>query len=363
MHRYKKYLSAVVILALGLLAGQAISSTIKLNPIKPTGSNQPLTDEQQGILAVRTAKASVVSILGLSKTQTSASLATGTPVVVAAPPDEVSGTGFIIEADGLIVTNNHVVDDPGFDYFVDMPDGTEYPASVLGADKIDDVALLKIDAGNLTPAKLGDSDSLETGQTVFAIGNSLGRYQNTVTRGVVSGLSRAIDEPSSQALPTTHSWIQTDAAINLGNSGGPLIDLAGEVVGMDTLIDSGGDSLGFALPINLVKDAVTQLKTFGTVSRPYLGVQFKTIDPRLQQSLNLPVKNGAYIVLVIQDGPAHAAGIWDRDIVTAINNFNLDQVNPLDAVIQKYKAGDQVTLKILRNGKEMDFPLVLGQLK
>jgi S1-C subfamily serine protease len=285
------------------------------------------------------------------------------PTIVATPANQVSGTGFIIEQDGLIVTNNHVVSDADMDYFVVMSDGTEYPATVLGADKFDDIALLKITATNLIPAKLGDSDALETGQTVFAIGNSLGRYQSTVTKGVVSGLSRAVSPNEYQSQPTFHNWIQTDAAINLGNSGGPLINLAGEVVGMDTLVDTSGASLGFALPVNTLKDAVSQLKVFGKVSRPFLGVKFLNLDARAQKEKNLPVKEGALIVEVPPDGPAKTGGLFAGDIITGVDSHNLNKQNPLDAVIQAYQAGNQVTIKILRGGKKVDLPVVLGELK
>lgn len=360
MQQSKKYLSAIVVLALVFISGQAISSTIKLNPIKPV-ANQPLTDEQQAILAVRTVKASVVNIVG-KYNQAGAAANPGSGFNINAVPNiEVSGTGFIIQSDGLIVTNNHVIDDTSLAFTVILPDGTEYPAKIFGQDKFDDIALLKIDAKGLTAVKLGDSGALETGQTVFAIGNSLGRYQSTVTRGVVSGLSRALSENDS--LPTFHDWIQTDAAINLGNSGGPLINLAGEVIGMNTLVDTSGDSLGFALPVNTIKDAVSQLKTFGHVSRPYLGVQFAAIDAALQLSQNLPVKNGALVVSVVDGGPAKASGVMAGDIITGLDNNTVDQQHTLDTIIQKYQAGNQITLKILRNGKELDLPVVVGQLK
>ena len=352
-----KIIIAVLSVSLLLVAGPSIADKVKLNPIKPT-SKVALTDEQQGILAVRSVKASVVNIIGTAKPVTVSSTS---PLIVTQDTGTVSGTGFVLEAGGLIVTNNHVVEDDSLNYTVVFVDGTEYPATILGKDKFDDVALIKIDAQNLVPVTLGNSDALETGQTVFAIGNSLGRYQNTVTKGVVSGLGRAVDESDLNIATISHNWIQTDAAINLGNSGGPLINLAGEVVGMDTLIDTAGSSLGFAIPINMVKDSVDQLKTFGKVSRPFLGVQFLTIDAKLQLSKNLSVKDGALIGVVSDNSPASRAGLAVGDIVTAVNNVVLNQQNPLDAVIQKYQAGNQVILKVLRNGQTLELPIIVGE--
>lgn len=357
---YKKIIACLAIGSFLFVSGIALSQNIKLNPIKPgTSAAQPLTDEQQGILAVRTIKASVVNILGAPKPQP----ASNNSFLVVTPVGSVAGTGFIIDSAGLIVTNNHVVDYTNYDFTVILADGTQYPATVMGKDKFDDIALLKISAQNLPAAKLGDSDSLETGQSVFAIGNSLGKYQNTVTKGVISGLGRSVDETNNDSLPTMHNWIQTDAAINLGNSGGPLINLAGEVVGMDTLIDSSGSSLGFAVPVNTVKDSANQLKTFGQVSRPFMGIQFVTLDAQVQADKHLNVSNGALIVNVSSGGPAQTAGLQAGDIVIGLDNFTLSQQNELDVLIQKYQAGNQVLLKVLRGGQEMDLPVILGSIK
>lgn len=353
----------IIILGLTFFAGQAISATIKLNPIKPSSNSKILTDEQQAILAVRTVKASVVNILGVPRAVIANGQQNSNSLTISAPSAPVSGTGFIIESDGLIVTNNHVVESENLDYTVIFQDGTEFPAKVVGRDKFDDLAMLKIEAKNLPTVKLGDSDALETGQSVFLIGNSLGRYQNTVTRGVISGLSRLVDASNVSTLPNSHNWIQTDAAINLGNSGGPLINLSGEVVGMGTLYDSAGESLSFALPVNIIKDAVNQLKTFGKVSRPFLGIRFSTIDSRLLLVRDLPVKNGALIIEVVDNSPADLSGLNENDIVVGVNNFVIDNKNPLDALIQKFQAGNQINLKILRGKAEIVIPVVLGELK
>ena len=362
----KTILAAVVVLSIIFFSNQAISQSIKLNPIKPgTKAAVQLTDEQQSILAVRTAKASVVNIVGKSKpaSQQSTGGASGSVVIIPVLPQEtVSGTGVVIESTGLIATNNHVISDENLDYTVILADGTKYPAKVLGTDKYDDIAFLKIENVNLPAAKLGDSDGLETGQTVFAIGNSLGIYQNTVTKGVVSGLGRVLQEESGTA-PRLHNLIQTDAAINLGNSGGPLINLAGEVVGINTLIDTAGSNLGFSIPINVVKDSLSQLKTFGKITRPYLGIQFLTIDSEVQAAKNLPVDSGALVASVADQGPAFKAGIKQNDIIIAVNGTALGKILEIDSVLQKYQAGNQIMLKVLRGQETLELPVIFGAFK
>lgn len=354
---YRPYIITVIVTIALMSATGALSQSIKFNSIKPA-ANQPLTDEQQGILAVRTAKASVVNIIGVQN-QAASTPGLAPSITVNPIPDEVLGTGFVLEPDGLIISNNHVVEDPNMNYTVVLSDGTEYPAKILFLDKFDDIALLQINAANLTPANLGDSDSLETGQSVFAIGNSLGKYQYAVTRGVISGLGRAVDV--SEDISRLHNLIQTDAAINPGNSGGPLINLAGQVVGMNTLIDTQGSNLGFAIPVNTIKDAVMQLKTFGKVSRPFLGVMFVNIGPSVQIIQRLSVKNGALITKVLPNTPAYSAGLLAGDIITGVNSIILNQNKSLDDAIGKLQAGSQVTLKVLRDGTNLDVPVVLGQ--
>ncbi len=355
------FIFGIFIIFFFLMGTSVLALKINLNPIKPAkNQTSSFSDEQQAILAVRKAKASVVNIVGLSKPQAAL---TSPGISAVAIPQELSGTGVVLEADGLIVTNNHVVSDPNFDYTVFLADGSNYPAKVLGMDKFDDVAFLKIDAAGLVPAVLGDSDALETGQTVFAIGNSLGRYQNSVSRGVVSGLGRMMKE-ILEAGPRMHNLIQTDAAISKGNSGGPLVNMAGEVVGINTLIDTAGVSLNFAIPVNVVKDSLSQLKMFGKISRPFLGVQFATIDAVLRATTSLPVKEGAFISGIALDSPAATVGLKAGDIIVSVNGQKLDYNHELDSEIQKYQAGNQVMLKVLRGESEiLELPVILGEFK
>ena len=361
MNNQKKVLLAAAVLGALFFVGRAYSQSVKTNAIKPSG-NQALSDEQQGILAVRTAKASVVDIIGVGGDVASTSSPSDTISPVS--NNVIYGTGFVIEQDGLIVSNNHVVDDPTLKYWVILADGSEYPAKVLDLDKYDDVALLQISAQNLTPAKLGDSSALETGQTVFAIGNSLGEYQYTVSRGVVSATNRSVDAGDTSGNPTgrLHSLIQTDAAINPGNSGGPLVNLNGEVVGMNTLIDTGGAGLGFAVAINTIKDAASQIKAFGKVSRPFIGIQFINIDPAVQIVKSLTVNSGAYVTDIIAGSPADRAGIRDGDIIASVNQTSVTPNSAIDSLVDNYQAGNQITLGVLRGGQKFDLSLILGQL-
>jgi len=307
--------------------------------------------EQQGVAAVRSVKPAVVNITGNSGAE-DGSVTT------------ISGSGFVIDPNGYIVSNNHVVQDPGVKYSVMFADGSQYDARIVGQDKYNDIALLKIDATGLPVARLGDSSALESGQTVFVIGNSLGKYPDTVTRGVISGLDRSVEvgtDSEGPTMPRLQDLIQTDAPINTGNSGGPVIDLNGEVVGMSTLIDTGGEGLGFAVSSNTIKNSIDQLRQTGSVAKPYLGIKFATINKAVQELRNLPVSEGAYIDSVEQGSPAEQAGLKKGDIVTAIDGEKLTPVNELDQVVNNFAPDAQITLTVLRDGKEQSVPVTLGK--
>ena len=271
------------------------------------------------------------------------------------------GSGFIIAKDGLIVTNKHVVSDVAASYTVLTNDGKKYDAEILARHPSLDIAVLKIKplTDSLSVLILGDSGGIKLGQTAIAIGNALGEFRNTVSVGTISGLARTVTAQGGDTVETIEGVIQTDAAINQGNSGGPLLNLKGEVIGINTAMVVGAQNIGFALPINHVKKAIESVKNTGRISVPYLGVRYLKITPDLAQKEKLPVENGVLIrgsedgPAITSDSPAKKAGLQAEDVITELNGEKLNQDNSLAYLIQKYSIGDKVTLKILRNGQEM----------
>jgi len=279
------------------------------------------------------------------------------------------GSGFIVSEDGLILTNKHVVLDPEADYTVLTIDGKKFPAKVLAKDPAQDLAILKIEDKNKFPVlKLGDSDKLQIGQTVITIGNVLGEFRNSVSVGVISGLGRTITAEGGGLVETLEDVIQTDAAINKGNSGGPLLNLKGEVVGINTAMVLEAQSIGFAIPINKAKKDIEQVKTLGKIVYPFLGIRYVLITEKIQKENNLPVNYGAWIIKGEEGEPAifpgsvaQTAGLKEKDILLEFNNEKITPENSLAKVIMKYNPGDKVTLKILRDTQEKIFQVTLGE--
>jgi serine protease Do len=278
------------------------------------------------------------------------------------------GTGFIVSSDGLIATNKHVVLDEEANYSVFTKDGEKYEAEVLARDPLQDIAVLKIKANGLKPAKLGDSDSIKLGQTAIAIGNTLGEFRNTVSVGVISGLYRSITASGAGGfVERIENVIQTDAAINRGNSGGPLLNLRGEVIGMNTAVAENAQSVGFALPINLVKKDVESVKETGVIKTPFLGVRYRIITPEFSEEQNLPVDHGALIrggddgPAIVPDSPAQKAGLKAEDIILELNGEEITINKTLGYLIQKYRIGDDISLKVLRNGEEIILQTTLAE--
>jgi len=271
------------------------------------------------------------------------------------------GTGFIISDDGLILTNKHVVADEDAEYTVVLNDGTQYEAEVVGQDPFLDLAVVKIEASDLPILELGDSDNIQIGQTVIAIGNALSEYRNTVTKGVISGINRRIVAGDrSGGSEVIEEAIQTDAAINPGNSGGPLLNLAGQVVGVNTAVSQRGQSVGFAIPINSAKRIVESIKEHGRIVRPWLGVRYMIINDAIAKENNLSVNYGALIVrgrnpgdiAVIPASPADKAGLLENDIILEIEGERVDEEHPLAVLIAQYNPGDNIKLKVLSKGEE-----------
>ncbi len=273
-----------------------------------------------------------------------------------------SGSGVFISSEGYILTNNHVIEGAS-QYQVVYADGTQHDASLVGTDQYSDLAVLKVSDHVPAVAKLGNSDALNPGETVIAIGSPLGDFKNTVTVGVVSATGRSIDTGNGY---TIDGLIQTDAAINQGNSGGPLVNLAGEVIAINTLIirNSGSgtvaEGLGFAIPINTARAVSEQLIQVGHVSRPYLGITYQPITPRVAAIYRLPVQYGVYITDVVSNSPASKAGLQVGDIITSIDSTALDETHAYINTLFQYSAGDTVTLTINRNGNQVQVPVTLG---
>lgn len=280
------------------------------------------------------------------------------------------GTGFIISADGLIVTNKHVVVDSKAEYSVITNDNKRYDAKVLGQDPFLDVAVLKIEAKDLPVVQFGDSDKLQIGQTVIAIGNTLSQYRNTVTKGVVSGIGRQVTASGGAGfVETIEGAIQTDAAINPGNSGGPLVNLAGQVVGINTAVSREGQLIGFALPINSVKQVIESVKKYGKIVRPWLGVRYILITPELAKKNQLSVDYGALIVrgeqrdelAIVPGSPADKAGLEENDIILEAKGEKVNSDNPLAKIISKHEPGDILNLKVISKGETKNIPVTLAE--
>jgi S1-C subfamily serine protease len=278
-----------------------------------------------------------------------------------------AGTGFLVSSDGMIVTNKHVVDAENVDITVVFNDGSEHKATVLGIDPFNDLAVIKIEGKGLPVVELGDSDALTLGQTVIAIGNALGEFRNTVTKGVVSGINRTITAGDNRgASETIEEAIQTDAAINPGNSGGPLLNLAGQVVGINTAVSQQGQLVGFSIPVNVVKQVVESVQKYGKIVRPYLGVRYTIVNEEVKKANNLTVDYGALIIrgsatelAVVPGGPADKAGIEENDILLTFNGKKITQEDTLANYMRKTKVGDTATIRVLHDGKEKDVSVVL----
>jgi serine protease Do len=278
--------------------------------------------------------------------------------------EEDIGSGFVIAKDGLIVTNKHVVSDTTAAYKVVTNDNKEYVVQKIYRDPVNDLAILKVDATGLKPIELGDSSKLKVGQFVVAIGTALGEFRHTVTTGVVSGLGRGITAGSMfEGAEKLDNVIQTDAAINPGNSGGPLINSSGQVIGVNTAVSASGQNIGFALPINVVKDAINTFNTTGQFSRPYLGVRYRAVDRNTALANGVP--QGAYVQSVITDSPADKVGITAGDIITKIGGVTLNgaDTNNLAGEIGKKKVGDKVDIELWREEKTVNVIVTLEEAK
>ncbi len=334
--------------AIGGLVGYTAAERGRPETTEPTppppapliNTTTQVVDEESGIVdAVRKVEPAVVVIVNEGRRSSG------------------SGSGVIISEDGYIVTNNHVVEG-AVGLSVVYHDGREAPATLVGAYPQSDLAVVKVDGPAPAVAELGNSDALQLGTRVIAIGSALGQFQNTVTTGIVSGLDRR--------LGGMNGLIQTDASINHGNSGGPLINLAGQVVGINSMVVRGGsgdvaEGLGFAIPSNIVRAVGDQLIARGSVERAYLGIRYRGLQTDEAQQAGLPVGAGAVIELVEPGGPASSAGLQEGDLIVAVNGQSLNTGSALPALMFSLRPGEQATLRVVRGDQAGDVVVTLGE--
>ena len=339
-------------------AGVALYSWVNSNknPITSHGTmvndgNLKTTPEETAVSSVvDKVSPSVVSILTNVQVQS----------IFGTASEQAAGSGVVMSADGYIMTNKHVVAE-ATSVSVALSDGTAYDkVKVVGSDPMNDVAYLKIDGvSNLTPATLGDSSTVRVGQSVIAIGNSLGQYQNTVTTGIISGKGRPVEagDGSGTATESLTDLLQTDAAINPGNSGGPLMNSAGQVIGMNTAVAANAQGIGFAIPIDATKGTLKSVLAGKGVQRAYLGLRYVPITADIAKRYDLNVKQGAYIVsnsgsAIMSGSPADKAGVKDKDIITKINGLEVGPQGGVSSLIGEYAPGETIELTVVRGGSE-----------
>jgi S1-C subfamily serine protease len=353
----------IILLALGIVGGAVLTRTLGPNATpslsSTTDGNQTVTDMESSIASIaEKVGPSVVSIVTQTRTISYSGSTSG----------EAAGTGIIVSKDGYVMTNNHVLEGATSVSVVDSTGELYENATIVGRDPLNDIAFIKIKSDKeFTPATLGNSATIRTGQQVVAIGNALGQFSNTVTSGIISGTGRTITaDTGSGTTETLTDLIQTDASINPGNSGGPLVNMAGQVIGINTAIVEDANGIGFAIPVNATKGVLAGVLETGKVSRAYLGVNHLTITPYVAREYNLDANNGAYVHAggstspVAPGSPAAQAGLKDGDIITKINAQTVGKDGSLSSILGEYRPGDKITITYLRDGKEQTATVTLG---
>lgn len=367
-------LLAVLLVVLGVWSGieayvPKVGSVFHLPFGSQSQQSQPVkvvTEESVTIDAVKKVGPSVVTVVSESSPQSQYNI--GPFSIFQNPPSGTTqqsiGSGFVVTADGLIITNKHVVSDTGATYQIVTANNKKYDVKRVYRDPLNDIAIVKIDPGQnadsqLTPVTMGDSSNLQVGQFVVAIGTALGEFRNTVTTGVISGLGRGITAGDQYQgyVEKLDNVIQTSAAINPGNSGGPLVNSGGQVIAINTAVAAGGQNIGFALPINTVKDSLANFNQTGQFNRPYMGIAYKTISRDIALLNNVP--EGAYVQQVIPGSPAEKAGIQQGDIIVSLDNQHLSDQSDLAQVLGKKKVGDSIGISSWRNGQTQNATLTL----
>lgn len=337
----------------GLLPGKGIEL-----PKPPEETRTILKEENAVISVVENTSPSVVAI-GVSRRVVNPF----DPFALPKKEDATIGTGFVVSDKGIIVTNKHVVSDTNTKYTVVTKDNQKYDVKRIYRDSIFDLALVQIDlpGSELKALEMGDSSKLKVGQTVIAIGNALGKYTNTVTTGVVSGLGRKVvaGDPFEGSIESLDNLIQTDAAINPGNSGGPLLNSSGQVIGVNVAVSEEAQNIGFAIPINSVKATVDEFVSKGSVSRPFLGIKYRFISKDVAILNEVP--QGAFIQEVVEGGSAETAGIKNGDIITKINGQSINEENRISEIVSKSNIGQQLEIMVWRDEKEIKLTVTIGE--
>ena len=368
----------IATLGIGFFGGR-LGANSKLNNLSIPVQKQVIN--KQGDVIRQVASSVGQSVVSINDTQQS-SAGFSSPISIfgggeAPSSQQAAGTGIILTNSGYVLTNRHVVPIGTTNISITLDDGTVFDnVSVIGAtndrDTLD-VAILKINdlkGKTLIPAKLGDSSKAQVGDSVVAIGNALGQFQNTVTSGIISGFGRKITASDSNGSSSENldGLIQTDAAINEGNSGGPLSNLDGQVVGLNVATAGGAQNIGFSIPINNIKGIIKYAESTGKFARPYIGVLYAPIDPKTKSNYNLTVDQGAYIIPssvsgtpgVIPDSPADKAGLKEGDVITAVNNVKMSQAVTLSSLLDINTVGASVNLQVLRDGKTLNITATIG---
>lgn len=357
----------ILLILIGALAGiatfrLAAEGKIPLGSQVQNTQTRIVTSEESAVIsAVDKTSPSVVAIGVKERIRTFNPFAPFSPINPQQPSQQQStiGSGFVV-GKNVIVTNRHVIAALGVDYTVVTKDGKNLSIQKIYRDPTLDLALIQVSGSVPSTLELGDSSKLKVGQTVIAIGNALGRFDNTVTTGVVSGLGRSVVAGDGfSGAEQLDNLIQTDAAINPGNSGGPLLNSSGQVIGLNVATTEGAQNIGFAIPINAVKAIINQFVTTGNVSRPFLGVRYQYLS--LDQALRNDLAQGAYVEEVVQNSPADKAGIKQGDVITKIEGKKVDSEKVISSVVQSKKVGDSVKLTVETNGQGKDLVVTLAE--
>lgn len=374
MYEYKKqkrktkeYIKTIaIILLLGIVSLLLYNMYISIDVSDYGNSRYTSTKVQQTSNAIETNQKQITEVIeevsecvvGISKLQDN-----GSSIFLKDSSSELAiGTGIIISEDGYILTNQHVSGNKYSTCYVTLSNGKEYTANVIWTDTDIDIAIIKINAKGLTYANLGDSDKIKVGEEVYAIGNPIGfEFRRTVTYGIISAKDRTIKIEEGEKPSYMEDLIQTDATINPGNSGGPLIRPDGTVIGINTIKITSAEGIGFAIPINIIKPVISKITEKGTFEEANIGIfaYDKEVIPYLDSNINF--NNGIYVAQVILDGAANKAGVKEEDIITKIDNIELNKMSELREYIYTKSPNDEVTLTILRNNKTITLTVKLGK--